>query len=187
MENNDLGKSLDIFTDLINKKAVTKQNTASELIQKIQMSVLKGQIVTDSIHLEVLLANQIRSEENKLLMPNWYNKNEPYELLTLDEALSNNPSPIVSLTYGRLQRMLTRPFSFSKFSTSIFDPFFMRKPKKMLNVDHEILDIPHTSYNKSMECPVIIDRNHDKKKHHPRDVKKYLEAFNLNNKIELND
>ena len=187
MENNDLGRSLDIFDDLINKKSVTKQYTASELLEKLQVNILKGGITIDSVHLEVLLANQIRSEENKLLMPNWYNINEPYELLTLDEALSNNSSPIISLTYRRLGRMLTKPLSFARFSPSIFDPFFMRKPKKMLNVDHEVLDIPHNSNHKPMECPVIIDHDYKKKKHHPRDVKKFLEPFSFEENTELND
>ena len=76
MENNDLGKSLDEFNELINKKAVTKQFNIPELLQKIQLNTKKGGIHCTSVHLEIILMNQVRSAKNRLMMPNWRNYNE---------------------------------------------------------------------------------------------------------------
>lgn len=186
MENNDLNKLLDVFDDLINKKDVTKQYSADELIYKLLSTTIKSNIVADSIHLEVLISNQIRSINDKLMMPNWININEPYELLTLDEALSYNPSPMLSLTYRKLSRMLISPFNFNKFAPSVYDLFFIRKPKKMLNIDHEILDIPYEERDKNNPVsPVIQVRN--PKGEHPKNIKKILKDLGIYHETSLND
>lgn len=161
MENDDLGKSLDMFDDLINKKDITKKFTADELLFKMQLNVLKGNINSSSIHLEVMIANQICSYMDRMLKPNWLNKNEKYQLLTLNEALKDNPSPIVSLTYQKLADALKYPLTFQKFAPSIFDLFYMRKPKKFLNVDHEILDIPNEKNMEPYTTPVMYSKYHD--------------------------
>ena len=186
MENNDLGKNLDMFDDLINKKDVTKKFTASELIGKLQMNVIKGNISCASIHLEVMIANQIRHHDDRLLKPNWYNIDEPYELLTLNEALKDNPSPIISLTYLKLADALKYPLSFKKSGSSIFDLFYIRKPMKFLNADHEILDIPNQTGIKKGESPVVYFKEHNDG-HPPVDIRKYLQKFSPYPKTRLDD
>ena len=186
MENNDLGKNLDMFDDLINKKDVTKKFSISELIGKLQMNVIKGNIHCASIHLEVMISNQIRNATDRLLMPNWYNINEPYELLTLNEALKDNPSPIISLTYWKLADALKYPLSFKKSGSSIFDLFYNRKPLKFLNADHEILDIPNQTGIRKGESPIVyVKDNSDGKP--PVDMRKFLEPFSQYPKTRLDD
>lgn len=155
MENNDLGKNLDMFDALINKKDVTKKYDAHSLVERMQKYILKGGIRCKSIQLEILISNQIRNINDRLLMPNWYNRNEPYEILTLNEALTDNPSIVISLTYRKLSKALNYPLSFRKIHPSIFDLFFMRKPKKMLNADYEVLDNTDDHQIQKGECPVI--------------------------------
>lgn len=186
MENNDLGKNLDMFDNLINKKDVTKSFTLSELISKLQMNVLKGNIHCASIHLEVMLSNQVRSAHDRLLMPNWYNHNEPYELLTLNEALKDNPSPIISLTYCKLADALKYPLSFKKSGSSIFDLFYIRKPMKFLNADHEILDIPNRVGIKPGESPIVYIKDHTDG-HPPTDIRKFLQPFSNRLRVRLDD
>lgn len=185
MENNDLGKSLDMFDDYINKKAVTKKFTASELLNKLQLNVLKGDIHCSSIHLEILLANQVASVESRLVKPDWRRFNEPYEMLTLNEALKDNASPIISLTYKNLADALKYPLSFKKHGTSIFDLFFIRKPKKFIHVDHEIIDMPNKRAMEPGEMPVVFTHDHTGQR--PIDVKKYIEPFNYKPKTNLDD
>lgn len=186
MENNDLGKNLDMFDDLINKKDVTKQFNAHELVSRMQKYIIKGGIKCKSIQLEVLISNQIRNINDRLLMPNWYNKNEPYEILTLNEALTDNPSIVVSLTYRKLSKALNYPLNFTKVSPSIFDLFFMRKPKKVLDSDHEILDKVNDPQIRKGECPVIKIRNHDKVEK-PKDIKAFIKKFRNMEKTRVDD
>lgn len=185
MENNDLGKNLDMFDDYINKKAVTKKFTASELVSKLQVNVLKGNIYCTSIHLEVVLANQIASIYDRLVKPDWRRINEPYEMLTLNEALKDNASPIISLTYQKLADALKYPLSFRKYKTSIFDLFFLRKPKKFINAKHEILDVTTKDKIPPGEMPVVYFHEHND--HHPTDLNKVLEPFNKVPKTRLED
>jgi hypothetical protein len=184
MENNDIGHSLDEFTDLINKKSVTKNYTASELINKLQISTDKGNIHCSSVHLEVLIANQIRNSHDRNSMPNWYIKNEPYELLTLNEALKDNPSPIVALTYQKLSDTLKYTKTFQKFTPSIYDLFYMRKPKKFLNVQHEIIDVPNRSSIKPGMTPYI---KLFKGTPQPTDIRKFVNKFDQSEKIHIDD
>lgn len=186
MENNDLGKNLDMFDDLINKKDVTKSFNIDELVSRLQLNVIKGGIHCASIHLEVMMSNQVRNANDRLLMPNWYNFNEPYELLTLNEALKDNPSPIISLTYCKLADALKYPLSFKKSGSSIFDLFYIRKPKKFLNADHEILDIPNQTGIKPGESPIVYFKDHNDS-HPPVDIRKYLQKFSQTPRTRLDD
>ena len=156
MQNNDLGKALDVFTDLINKKDVTKKFDISTLIMKLVDSVIKGKIHCRSIHLEVILANQIRNIYDRLKMPDWSNFNEPYEVLTLNEALTDHPSVIVSLIYQKLVKSLYDPMTFKKNKSSVYDPFFMHQPLKFMNVDHEIYDDPYAKTTDFKKNPVMF-------------------------------
>ena len=171
MQNNDLGKALDIFNDLINKKNVTKTFDISTLISKLVDSVIKGKIHCRGVHLEVLIANQIRSNYDRLKMPDWSNFNEPYEVLTLNEALTDNPSIVVSLTYQKLAQALYKPLTYKKTSPSVFDPFFMHKPEKFMHVDHEVHDDPYanTTHNGKIS-PVILCKPGDTKFKNPTEV-----------------
>jgi hypothetical protein len=186
MENNDLGRSLDEFVDLINKNSVTKKFSVDNLMQKIQLSIIKGNINITSIHLELIISNQIRNANDRLLMPNWRNIKEPYELLTLNEALTDNASPIIAATYRKLTRALTHPLSFVKFGPSTFDPFFMRKPKRMLNVDHEVLDIPDAKQCDPGECPVVYIHDHDKGRA-PINMREFIKPFSPKPLTRLED
>jgi hypothetical protein len=176
---------LDTFVDLINKKDVTKKLSADELIQQLQLNVLKGNIDCTSIQLETIVANQIRSATDRLLMPNWYNKNAPYELLTLNEALKDSRSPIISLTYSKLADTLKYPLSFKKCGSSIFDLFYIRKPLKFIHADHDILDTANKRALEPGDSPVVFA--HDNSAPMPKNMQKYLEPFRVRPKTRLDD
>ena len=159
IQNNDLGKALDVFTDLINKKDVTKTFTIPDLVGRLQTATINGNINVDSIHLEVILANQVRNINDRLEKPDWNRPNESYEILTLNEALTDNPSPVVSLLYQKLAKVLYYPLTYKKIKPSIFDPFFMRKPKKFLNVNHEVYDLNEPKLKPRYSPVVFFDKN----------------------------
>lgn len=185
IQNNDLGKILDIFNDLINKKDITKSFTKDEIVERLQDTFIKGKINVASVHLEVIMSNQIRSVKDKLKTPNWLNENEPYELLALSEALTDNPSIIKSLLYEKIAKSTYYPLSFMKTSPTIFDPFFMRKPKKFLNAKHEVWDEINKPKIKPGESPVLFVHDHSGER--PKDIKKMLKPFIKEEPTELDD
>ena len=65
--------------------------------------VINGHLDIDAIHLEVILSNQIVSTNDIFERPNWNDPHIQYRMLTLNHALTNNPSVIVSLLYKDLQ------------------------------------------------------------------------------------
>lgn len=186
VENNDIGKNLDILNDLLNKKNVTTSFTKDQIVQRLQDVIINSKIGCMSIHVEVLMANQIRSIDDILKMPDWLNPDEPYQLIPLNDALTDNPSIIISNLYQKLAKNFYYPLSFKKIAPSIFDPMFMRKPKKFLEIDHEVWDEQNKPALKPGESPVLFI--HDKTSERPLNAKKFLEPFRRNiEKTELED
>lgn len=184
MENNDIGKSLDIFTDLINKKEITKNLTIEELTNKLQHAILKGNIHCMSIHLEILVTTQLRDVENSLKPPKWDRANTQYELMTLGESLKNNPSIAVSLEYQCVQKTFCNPLNYQKIEPSVFDPFFISKPLKFFNNKNEIYDLQNKPIIKKGQSPVVIFHNHNGKA--PSDINKIVDKFKPKNKDDDN-
>ena len=185
LQNNDLGKSLDLFSDLINKKPVTKSYTKDQLVEKLIEVAIKGHIGVDSIHFEVILSNQIKSAHSRLEDPNWYNEDEPYEILTLREALTDNPSVINSLIYEKLAKSLYYPLTYKKKAPSIFDLMFMRKPKKFLEAQHEIYDDKKKSTMLPGENPMIFFKDHSGPR--PKNMREVIKKLKKEEKTELDD
>ena len=50
-------------------------------------------------------------------------------MFTLNQALTNNPSIIISMLYKDLHRVLYNPLSFNKNAPSFFDLFFCEQPQ----------------------------------------------------------
>jgi hypothetical protein len=184
IQNNDLGKSLDIFTDTINKKAVTKSYDKDTIVEALQDAAIQGGVKCQSIHLETIMASQICADTSRLEMPDWSNPDAKYEILTLNEALTDNKSVIVSLDYQKLAKALFYPLNKKKTAPSILDPFFMDKPKKFLNAQHEVWAEVNKPKIKKGECPIAFNHDHKGKKA-PRDIKAFLAPFRNEPKTEL--
>ena len=140
IENDELGKSLDDIKQLIDKKAITHMHDAHTLTQAVLEAAIEGGIDVMAVHFEVLIMNQIRSIANKLKKPDWNLPNEPYRLLTLKEALSDNPSVTISLIYQNLSRLLVRPLTYKKTAPSFVDAFFMREPQNFMSDKSNLID-----------------------------------------------
>lgn len=59
-----------------------------------------------SVHGEIILGHLIRSTENKLLRPNWLEKNPPYQFMGLKTALANHESATVALAFEKTRHHL---------------------------------------------------------------------------------
>lgn len=133
--NNDIGKNLKDIEKLINKKSSIGEidYDKDSLLQRLVQLIIKGKLTIQSVHLEVILMNQIRSTRTRLRLPEWENPGEEYQILTLDQALKDNPSIINSLIYQKLNDALCYPLSFEKTQPSLMDLFFMERPQDFLS------------------------------------------------------
>lgn len=139
IENNELSKTLKELENLINRKSTTTQFDKDGLLQRAIDLVVEGKLSIQAIHLEVLLMNQIRSSKSILKNPDWTQDDVDYTILTLDQALKNNPSVVISLLYQDLGYTLSYPLTYKKTAPSIMDPFFMLKPQNYIAYDTQIM------------------------------------------------
>ncbi len=138
IQNNELSKTLNEVNAILNKGAVTKSFDRNTILQALLEAVNEGGLNVDSVHLEVILSNQIRAADDILEVPEWQYKDEPYEILTLGRALTYNPSPIVTLTHEKIGKALYNPITFRKNKPSFLDLFFVEKPSEFISASEVI-------------------------------------------------
>lgn len=129
IENNELSKTLKHLEHLLNKNDVVKGMDINSLVQNLFETIIDGGLNIASTHMEVIVSNQIRDAEDILKKPEWWRLNPSYEILTLNKALTCNPSVTISLSYQKIGKMLYNPLTYKKDGASFMDLFFMEKPQ----------------------------------------------------------
>ena len=158
IENNELSKTLDHLKDLLDKNSTIANFDIHNLLQALIDTVIEGGLNIASTHLEVIMSNQIRDKDNILERARWYEYNPSYEILSLNKALTCNPSVTISMSYQKVSRLLYNPLTFKKHGSSFMDLFFMEKPQYAI---HGIENDPNKSDNKKngtlIEPMIFID------------------------------
>jgi hypothetical protein len=159
LHNNELSKTLDDIQNVLNKKVDPKKKKEDPekynrhgVLQTLIELVLEGKLHITSVHLEILLMNQIRNINSVLDKPDWDTPDEQYQILTLNQSLMDNPSIVISLLYQNLSKILYTPLSFKKTSTSYMDLFFMKQPQNFLSDTSNIVD---DNPKKENFCPAV--------------------------------
>lgn len=163
IENNELSKTLDRLTDLLNKNGTISYHTIHTLLQALIDTAIEGGLNIASTHLEVILSNQIRDKENILERARWFEINPEYEILPLNKALTNNPSVTISMSYQKVSRLLYNPLTYKKNGSSFMDLFFMEKPQYAIRgIDYNPEEDPNR-YKHGEYCdPMIFFEDPDK-------------------------
>lgn len=138
INNNEISKTMNDIINVINKSSVTENMTKDEALQSIVDLVIDGNLNVDAVHLEVILSNQVVDREDVLKKPDWSNPSVQYRMITLNQALTNNPSVVISLLYKDLHRTLYNPLTYKKHAPSFFDLFFCEQPQVYMS--DELLD-----------------------------------------------
>ena len=134
IENNELTKTLNNLLSIINKKQITQSYpTISDLYQDLIDTTIEGGLNITGSHLEVILMNQVRDVDDIFGKPHWWETNPPYNIITLNEALTNNPSVVISMSYQKIKRQFYNPLTFKKHGASFMDLFFMERPQRVIN------------------------------------------------------
>lgn len=132
IENKELQRTLERSKQIINKSSVTESYTKDGIVTDFINANLDGKIMLQAVHMETIIANQIRDPEDYTTMPNWGIKDVPYKLLGLNSALTNSPSITTTLEFQRIANTLVSPLSTKKRKASVFDLFFMEKPQDFI-------------------------------------------------------
>lgn len=131
IENNELTKPLYALMGLLdNKKAVAELGikTVNDMAQRMLDLLIESKINVPAVHGEILLYPLIRDENDILNRPDFskYLGMDQSTILTVSSVLEKNPSPLIGLAFGYLERQLKTPLTYEKTGKSYIDPFFRK-------------------------------------------------------------
>lgn len=130
--NIEYSDTLNKIKAIINKEAETTSYDIHGILQQFVDTIISGKLDISAVHLEVILSNQIRHPENILMNPEWDSPNAAYRLITLNKALTDNPSITVSMSYQKLSKVLYNPLSFNKTGATFLDLLFHKNPQELM-------------------------------------------------------
>lgn len=84
---------------------IAKFDNISDAVKELT-DLTYGLIPILSVHGEIIIGHLIRSTENKLLRPNWLEKDPPYQIMRLKTALTNHESVTVALAFEQTRHHL---------------------------------------------------------------------------------
>ena len=144
MNNDELSKTLKGVKSLLDKEDSIKDISKEQFLERLIDVVIEGGIKIDAVHLELIISNQIRKfiqeKEDILDLPDWGKPNEKYSLITLNKALTHNPSVTVSLEYQYIKKLLVDPLTYKKHKPSSVDLIFQEQPQIYANIKPENKD-----------------------------------------------
>ena len=146
LQNKELQATLEKSKHILNRKKDTSKFNKDSIIRELIATNMEGGVNITAIHLEVLLSNQIRDNQNIFDLPDWSKENVGYSLLTLQSALTNSPSITANLEYQRVGQILVSPLSTKKRKPSVYDLYFMEKPQDYI-VDKSMVSDEFKTYS----------------------------------------
>lgn len=158
--NNEIAKTMNDIINIIDKSSAEKYSK-DEITQRLIDLIISGNLSVDSVHLEVILSNQVINPDNVLAKPDWTIPNVPYKMVSLNKALTYNPSVVVSLLYQNLGKTLYSPLTFSKHAPSFFDLFFCEQPQNYMNSEIVDDDPPIEDAENGIEMVKIVGPMND--------------------------
>ena len=179
IKNNELSQTMDKIKKLIDTKSVMKDYDKDSLLQEFTSTNIIGNITLNAVHFEVLLMNQIRDGEDELEKPNWDIPNANYQILTLCNSLSHNPSITVRLQSTTPSKIFLDPSNRKLYKPSVDDLYFMKQPQQFLENKNIISDenVPDDGSEQNIVQPVTFDnpkirvgRQRKKKKLNKKDM-----------------
>ena len=127
IKNKELTEPIKLIEHVLNKEN-TSNNSLSEICQLLAESFIEIGIEVNLVHLEATLRGLIRKKSNILEYPDWSRNGDPDDccVVPVNNGLKNNPSPLVSLSYGYIRQQLISPELYEKEAPSHLDALFVR-------------------------------------------------------------
>lgn len=133
IKNKELTEPIKLIERILNKKN-TSTSTLSEICQMLAEGFIDIGIQINLVHIESIVKGLIRKKSNIIEYPDWSRNGDPddYCVVPVDKGLKNNPSPLVSLSYGYIRQQLISPELYEKNAPSHLDALFVRDLSKYL-------------------------------------------------------
>lgn len=115
-----------LLKKLLNNKDRGGCDTIDQICQKFAELKLQSGHPYNAVHHEMIIRNMLRKKSNKYEFPDFGpdGDHEDYQILRIDDALYNSPSPLISLCHGHLKKQLLSPQFYQKDAPSYIDPLF---------------------------------------------------------------
>ena len=133
IKNKELTEPIKLIEKILNKHN-TSTSTLSDICQMLAESFIDIGIQMNLVHIESIVKGLIRKKSNILEYPDWSRNGDPddYQIIPVNSGLKNNPSPLVSLSYGYIRQQLISPELYEKDAPSHLDALFARDLSKFL-------------------------------------------------------
>lgn len=131
VRNHELTKTLNQVKGILEQEDHGGYTDMDELIYKFNRLLIDGKIYSHLVHAEVICRNLMRDVDNIMERPNFVKgKDTPYQIFTVKKALMKHPSPIVSISFERVEEQLKSVLTFKKKKSSMLDKLFMESYKQ---------------------------------------------------------
>lgn len=154
IQNKELSRTLERAKGIINNAKITKMYDRNTILEAFMDANLEGGINLNAVHMELLLANQIRSEDDILEKPDWTIPGSPYNILTLSSSLTNNPSITITLEYQKIAQTFVNPLTSRKKKASAMDVYFMTQPQEFIKANKAIISDEY-KYKSDAEINIV--------------------------------
>lgn len=119
-KNNDLIEPIMELDSIINSKKIKEFEKPEDLLYKLIPLFNKAGINMPQIHMEIVISRLIK--DNNMNYIDWSLKDPEYQLVTYNNAIMYNQSPVNSIIYGKVKQQLQGKWNFyEKEGTSIYD------------------------------------------------------------------
>lgn len=158
IQNDELSKVMKQVKNLVDNKSSIKSHDRNSILEAFIDANLSGGIKINSVHFEVLLMNQIRAADDILSLPDWTKTDEVYQIITLENALTDNLSITVRLQAPKLKRTLIHPSNRRLSKPSNMDLFTMVHPQDFMT--EEFKDSrPEHERDRKIITPLIFNES----------------------------
>lgn len=127
IKSKELTEPIKLIEKILSKKN-TSENSLSDICQMLAESFIDIGININLVHIETIIKGLIRKKSNILEYPDWSRNGDPKDvcIIPVGNGLKNNPSALVSLSYGYIRQQLISPELYEKDAPSHLDALFVR-------------------------------------------------------------
>lgn len=157
IKNDEIQATMNRIKNIINVKSETLKYNKDTFLREFMETNIKGGIIINSVHYEVILANQLADKDNPLEFPDWTVPNqENYQILTLNTSLMESRYLMTRLLYNKTGKVLINPSTYKVSSPSDSDVYAIVNAPDYLNnssihtgMDNNLTDDDDENANKS--------------------------------------
>ena len=134
IKNKELTEPIKMIEKVLNKEN-TSSSSLSQICQMLAESFIDIGIEINLVHIETIIRGLIRKRSNILEYPDWSVNGDPedHQIVPVNNGLKNNPSPLVSLSYGYIRQQLISTEFYEKDAPSHLDALFARQLNQYMN------------------------------------------------------